>query len=91
MDLSATHGPDYLVLSARTRREFLSAIQETLKLDFSNPAERRSITQLAMKLSQVWGKATSFCMNFLHEQKLDEILITILVFYCFFNFQLKLK
>lgn len=58
VDLSAIHGPDYLVLSARTRREFLSAIQETLKLDFSNPAERRSITQLAMKLSQVWGNCS---------------------------------
>ncbi|KAJ4709158.1 microtubule-associated protein TORTIFOLIA1 [Melia azedarach] len=55
VDLSALHGSNYLVPSTKARREFLSAIQETLKMEFSNPAERRSITQLVMKLCQVWG------------------------------------
>ncbi|KAL5836247.1 hypothetical protein ACOSQ4_015744 [Xanthoceras sorbifolium] len=53
--LSTVHGPNHLVLSAKVKREFLSAVQETLKMKFSNPAERRSITQLAMKLCEVWG------------------------------------
>ncbi|XP_031281596.1 TORTIFOLIA1-like protein 2 [Pistacia vera] len=56
VDLSTIHGPNHLVLSTKARREFLTAIQETLKMEFSNSAERRSITQLAMKLCQVWGK-----------------------------------
>ncbi|KAI9192219.1 hypothetical protein LWI28_019710 [Acer negundo] len=55
VELSTIHGPNHLVLSAKVKREFLSAVQETLKMEFSNPAERRSTTQLAMKLCQVWG------------------------------------
>lgn len=58
MDLSTIHGPDYFVLSAKARREFLSAIQEAFNMEFSNPAERRSITQLAMRLCHLWGKTT---------------------------------
>ncbi|KAK2646093.1 hypothetical protein Ddye_021288 [Dipteronia dyeriana] len=54
VELSTIHGPNHLVLSAKVKREFLSAVQETLKMEFSNPAERRSTTQLAMKLCQVW-------------------------------------
>ncbi|XP_065880363.1 TORTIFOLIA1-like protein 2 [Euphorbia lathyris] len=57
MDLSAVHGPDCLVLSAKARREFLSAIQEAHNMEFSNPAERRSITQIAMRLSHLWGNS----------------------------------
>ncbi|KAJ0030216.1 hypothetical protein Pint_13914 [Pistacia integerrima] len=64
VDLSTIHGPNHLVLSTKARREFLTAIQETLKMEFSNSAERRSITQLAMKLCQVWGKETYFWVNF---------------------------
>ncbi|XP_022756564.1 TORTIFOLIA1-like protein 2 [Durio zibethinus] len=56
VDLSAIHGPNHLILSAKARRELLSAIQEAMNMDFSNPAERRSITQLAMRFRQVWGK-----------------------------------
>ncbi|KAF8389491.1 hypothetical protein HHK36_026186 [Tetracentron sinense] len=57
VDLSTTHGPNYLVLSAKERREFMSAIQEAATLDFPNLAEKRSVTQLALKLRQVWGKS----------------------------------
>ncbi|XP_059454493.1 TORTIFOLIA1-like protein 2 [Corylus avellana] len=56
VDLSAIHGPNYLNLSAKARREFLSAIQEAMNMEFSNPMERRIVTQLAMKLHNVWGK-----------------------------------
>ncbi|EEF34566.1 Microtubule-associated protein TORTIFOLIA1, putative [Ricinus communis] len=59
VDLSTIHGPDYLVLSAKARREFLSAIQEAANMEFSNPAERRSITQLTMRLCHLWGKTIS--------------------------------
>ncbi|XWS73367.1 hypothetical protein CRYUN_Cryun02cG0122000 [Craigia yunnanensis] len=55
VDLSAIHGPNHLILSAKARRELLSAIQEAMNMDFSNPAERRSVTQLAMRFRQVWG------------------------------------
>lgn len=56
MDLSIIHGPNYLVLSTKARREFLSAIQEAMNMEFSNPVERRTVTQLAMKLHHIWGK-----------------------------------
>ncbi|GFY80551.1 ARM repeat superfamily protein [Actinidia rufa] len=52
VDLSTIHGPNYLVVSAKARREFLLAIQEAANL--SNPAERRPVTQLAMRLDQIW-------------------------------------
>ncbi|CAI0628071.1 unnamed protein product [Linum tenue] len=56
VELSSIHGPDYLGLSSKGRREFLSAIQEAVGVGFSNPAERKSVTQLAAKLQQLWGK-----------------------------------
>ncbi|XAR47967.1 hypothetical protein NMG60_11030622 [Bertholletia excelsa] len=58
VDLSTIHGPNYLGLSAKARQEFLSAIQESLALGFSNPSERRSITQMAIRLRQIWGKCS---------------------------------
>lgn len=58
VDLSTIHGPNYLVLSAKARREFLSAVEEAVNMEFPNPAERRSVTQLAMKLHQLWGKCS---------------------------------
>ncbi|XP_050216436.1 TORTIFOLIA1-like protein 2 [Mercurialis annua] len=57
VDLSTIHGSHYLALSAKARREFLCAIQEAVNLEFSNPAERKSITQLAMRLCHLWGNS----------------------------------
>lgn len=56
VDLCTIHGPNCLVISAKARREFLYAIQEAVNVEFSNSAERRSVTQLVMKLHQIWGK-----------------------------------
>ncbi|KAI3974437.1 hypothetical protein MKX01_017930 [Papaver californicum] len=56
VELSNTYGPDYLDLPAKARREFLSAVQEAATMDFPNPADRRSVTQLALKLRHAWGK-----------------------------------
>lgn len=58
VDLHTIHGPNCLVLSAKARREFLYAIQEAVNTEFSNSAERRSVTQLVMKLHQIWGKCS---------------------------------
>ncbi|XVE78714.1 hypothetical protein DITRI_Ditri14bG0000700 [Diplodiscus trichospermus] len=58
VDLSAIHGPNHLILSAKARRELLSAIEEAMNMEFSNLAERRSVTQLAMRFRQVWGKSS---------------------------------
>lgn len=63
VELSTIHGPNYFVLSAKARREFLSAVEEAVNMEFPNPAERRSATQLAMKLHQLWGKMTSISWN----------------------------
>ena len=45
--LSTLHGPNYLVISAKARQEFLCAIQEAMNMVFSNPAERRYVTQIS--------------------------------------------
>ncbi|CAH2078765.1 unnamed protein product [Thlaspi arvense] len=57
-DLSTTNGANYLIPSARKRAQVLSAIQETSGMDFSNLAERRAVTQIAMKLRKLWGKCS---------------------------------
>ncbi|KDP27742.1 hypothetical protein JCGZ_19771 [Jatropha curcas] len=57
VDLSTIHGPDYFVLSAKARRDFLSAIQEAANMEFSDPAERRTTTQLAVRLCRLWGRS----------------------------------
>ncbi|KAF5954942.1 hypothetical protein HYC85_007798 [Camellia sinensis] len=56
VDLSTIHGPNYLGLSAKARQEFLSAIREAANQGYSNLAERSSVTQLAVKLHQIWGE-----------------------------------
>ena len=53
------YGPNYLVISAKARQEFLSAIQVAMNMKFSNLAERRYVTQLAMKFHHIWGKLPS--------------------------------
>ncbi|XP_057979061.1 TORTIFOLIA1-like protein 2 isoform X2 [Malania oleifera] len=58
VDLSTIHGPNYLVLSVKARREFLSATQQAVNMKFSNHAERSCVTQLATKLRQIWGKCS---------------------------------
>ncbi|XP_010413110.1 PREDICTED: microtubule-associated protein TORTIFOLIA1-like [Camelina sativa] len=57
-DLSTTNGANYLIPSARKRAQMLSAIQEASGMDFSNLAERRAVTQIAMKLRKLWGKCS---------------------------------
>uniref|UniRef100_A0A1J3J3S2 Microtubule-associated protein TORTIFOLIA1 n=2 Tax=Noccaea caerulescens TaxID=107243 RepID=A0A1J3J3S2_NOCCA len=57
-DLSTTNGAYYLIPSARKRAQVLSAIQETSGMDFSSLAERRAVTQIAMKLRKLWGKCS---------------------------------
>lgn len=56
VELSVTHAPNYLVPSAKVRKEFLCAIQEAASMNFPDSACRRCVTQLAVKLHQVWGK-----------------------------------
>ncbi|XP_068641794.1 TORTIFOLIA1-like protein 2 [Aristolochia californica] len=56
VDLSTTCGPNSLELSAKAKGEFLSTLQEASSMNFSDPAHRRLITQLALKLRNVWGK-----------------------------------
>ncbi|KAK9097666.1 hypothetical protein Syun_024711 [Stephania yunnanensis] len=57
VDLSNTHGADYLGLSVKEKREFFCAIQDAAAMDFLNPADKRSAIQLAVRLRQVWGKS----------------------------------
>ncbi|XP_076908054.1 TORTIFOLIA1-like protein 2 [Bidens hawaiensis] len=56
VDLSSSHGPNSLVLTAKARGRFLGAIQEAVHMEFPNVTERRSITQLVSRLHQAWGK-----------------------------------
>lgn len=57
-ELCITHGPEYITLSAKTRREFLSAFQ-VVNMEFSSVAERKSFMQLASTLRQTWEKCSS--------------------------------
>lgn len=41
---------------AKAREKFLSMIQEAVKMDFSNPLEKRFVNQIAVKLRNMWGK-----------------------------------
>ncbi|XP_021844080.2 TORTIFOLIA1-like protein 2 [Spinacia oleracea] len=56
VDLSAIHGPNYVPLSLKVRRDILSAVQEALDVEVTHPTKRRLVAQLAMKLQQIWGK-----------------------------------
>ncbi|XP_024020584.1 TORTIFOLIA1-like protein 2 [Morus notabilis] len=56
VDLSTVHGPNCLVLTAKARQKLLSAIQEAVNMDFSSPLEKRSVSQIAVKLHHIWGK-----------------------------------
>ncbi|CAN8258097.1 unnamed protein product [Cochlearia groenlandica] len=56
VDLSTANGANYLITSVRKRAQVLSAIQEASGMDFSSLAERREVTQIAMKLRKLWGK-----------------------------------
>ncbi|XP_062115279.1 TORTIFOLIA1-like protein 2 [Humulus lupulus] len=58
VDLSTAHGPNYLVSTVKARQKLLSAVQEALRMEFSNPLEKRSINQIAAKLHHVWGKCS---------------------------------
>ncbi|XP_022926186.1 TORTIFOLIA1-like protein 2 [Cucurbita moschata] len=58
VDLSTMHGANSLGLSAKERQEFVLAIQEASKSEFSNPAETRLMTQLATKLCYIWGQGS---------------------------------
>ncbi|XP_047952184.1 TORTIFOLIA1-like protein 2 [Salvia hispanica] len=55
VDLSNIHGPTYLVLSAKTKQEFVYGVQEAAKLDIFNPAERRCLVEIGKMLCQFWG------------------------------------
>lgn len=56
VDLCSVHGPNHLVLTAKTRMEFLWAIEEAVSMEFPNAMVRRSIKQLVTKLQKYWGK-----------------------------------
>ena len=45
--MSTMHGPNDLAISAKARQELLSAIQEAMNMEFSNPAERGYVTQIS--------------------------------------------
>lgn len=56
VDLTAIYGPNYVVISAKARRDFLLAVQQVVDLKLSNPVERRFVTELAVTLQQMWGE-----------------------------------
>ncbi|KAG9449369.1 hypothetical protein H6P81_009334 [Aristolochia fimbriata] len=55
VDLTTTPGQNFLQLSPKAKEEFLSTLHEASSMNFSDPAHRRLITQLAVKLHNVWG------------------------------------
>ncbi|KAL4596281.1 hypothetical protein ACB092_12G152600 [Castanea dentata] len=68
-NLSTIHGPNYLAISAKARQELLSAIQEAMNMEFSNPAERRYVTQISASPRSISLSNISlqfFCFRFLN-------------------------
>ncbi|CAH9101818.1 unnamed protein product [Cuscuta europaea] len=55
-ELCTTHGPDYIILSVKTKRELLFAFQQVVNMEFSSVADRRSVMQVAFTLRQIWEK-----------------------------------
>ncbi|XP_021715873.1 TORTIFOLIA1-like protein 2 isoform X2 [Chenopodium quinoa] len=55
VDLSTMHGPNYVPLSLKVKRDILLAVQEALDVEVTHPTKRRLVAQLAMKLQQIWG------------------------------------
>ncbi|CAH9128480.1 unnamed protein product [Cuscuta epithymum] len=55
-ELCTTHGPDYIILSVKTKRELLTAFQQVVNMEFSSVADRRSVMQVAFTLRQIWEK-----------------------------------
>ncbi|KAJ7973667.1 microtubule-associated protein TORTIFOLIA1 [Quillaja saponaria] len=58
VDMSMVHGTNCIFLSAKVRKEIVSAIQEVVNLKFTSPAERRSGIQLSTKLHHIWGNCS---------------------------------
>ena len=66
--MSTIHGLNYLAISAKARQELLSAIQEAMNVEFSNPAERRYVPQisaspLSISLSQTYHYSFFFSFS----------------------------
>ncbi|CAI9766003.1 unnamed protein product [Fraxinus pennsylvanica] len=55
VDLATIHGSNHVIVSAKTRREFLSAIQEAVKAEVFDPAARRFYSELGKTLRHIWG------------------------------------
>lgn len=64
------HGANSLGLSAKERQQFVLAIQEASKSEFSSPAETRVVSQLATKLCYIWGKFIHHihCLEYKNDQ-----------------------
>ncbi|KAL7137001.1 hypothetical protein ABFS83_10G066000 [Erythranthe nasuta] len=56
--LTNIHGPTYLVLSAKAKRDLLYTIPEAAKLDVFNPPERKCLAEIAKTLRQFWGNGS---------------------------------
>ncbi|XP_020265965.1 TORTIFOLIA1-like protein 2 isoform X2 [Asparagus officinalis] len=59
VNLSGACEPGHLVMSSKTRMEFLYALQQAACLDSIDQVDRTAITKCAAKLSQLWGEALS--------------------------------
>jgi hypothetical protein len=54
-DLISSNGPDYLGLSRDQKMKTLSTLREASCMHFSEFSSRKSVTQLASKLADVWA------------------------------------
>ncbi|XP_075491062.1 TORTIFOLIA1-like protein 2 [Primulina tabacum] len=55
VDLSNIHGPTYLALSAKLKRDLIASIQESANVDGFKPAERKYFIELAKMMRHIWG------------------------------------
>ncbi|XP_073156524.1 TORTIFOLIA1-like protein 2 [Henckelia pumila] len=55
VDLCNIHGPTYLALSAKLKRDLIASIQESANVDGFKPAERKFFIELAKMMRHIWG------------------------------------
>lgn len=55
VSLTNIHGPTYLVLSTKAKRDLLYAINEVGKSDAFNHAERKCLAEIGKTLRQFWS------------------------------------
>lgn len=86
VDLCSAREPGILIMSGKTRVEFLYALQEAAAVECIDRADRIAFADCASKLSQLWGAVPSrYSHNTLMVAVLTSWTLNWLVLHCLFG------